>query len=326
MTAADADAAYTPRRPARHLQVDVRQHWRYHLRAWGDTRLVTPERPALVLCHGYMDVGASFQFLVDALHTLEGEHRYILAVDWRGYGLTEGPPTDHYWFNDYLGDLDALLRHPELGLNAGTQPVDLLGHSMGGNVVMHYAGLRPTHIRRLINLEGFGMPALPADQAPTRLAQWLDDLATPQALRPHDSAASVARRLRLNNPRLPADKADWLATHWARPAQDGQWHILGDAAHKRVHGQPYRVEEVLACWRRITAPLLWVEGDLTEMDQWWKGRYTREEFGQRLAQARHGQGASRQVRLSPAGHMLHHDQPEALAQALQAFLDGSAPA
>jgi pimeloyl-ACP methyl ester carboxylesterase len=27
------------------------------------------------------------------------------------------------------------------------------------------------------------------------------------------------------------------------------------------------------------------------------------------------------LQLTPAGHMLHHDQPEALARALQAFLD-----
>lgn len=32
---------------------------------------------------------------------------------------------------------------------------------MGGNVVMLYAGLRPQRIRRLINLEGFGMPDMP---------------------------------------------------------------------------------------------------------------------------------------------------------------------
>jgi pimeloyl-ACP methyl ester carboxylesterase len=29
----------------------------------------------------------------------------------------------------------------------------------------------------------------------------------------------------------------------------------------------------------------------------------------------------RKLQLTPAGHMLHHDQPEALARALQEFLD-----
>ena len=29
------------------------------------------------------------------------------------------------------------------------------------------------------------------------------------------------------------------------------------------------------------------------------------------------------LKLEPAGHMLHHDQPEALARALEEFLDGA---
>ena len=49
--------------------------------------------------------------------------------------------------------LDALLD----ALSPG-RPVDLLGHSMGGNIAMSYAGVRPARIRRLVNLEGFGLP------------------------------------------------------------------------------------------------------------------------------------------------------------------------
>ncbi|MBP6465089.1 MAG: alpha/beta hydrolase, partial [Rubrivivax sp.] len=40
---------------------------RYHLHTWGDASLARPGRPPLVLLHGWMDVGASFQFVVDAL-------------------------------------------------------------------------------------------------------------------------------------------------------------------------------------------------------------------------------------------------------------------
>ena len=52
---------------------------RYHVRTWGDER-----SPRLVLLHGWMDVSASFQFLVDAL---QGEW-YVVAPDWRGFGLS----------------------------------------------------------------------------------------------------------------------------------------------------------------------------------------------------------------------------------------------
>ena len=54
--------------------------------------------------------------------------------------------------------------------------IDLLGYSMGGNLVMIYAGLRPARIWRLINLEGFGMPQTKPHQALKRLLQWLDEL------------------------------------------------------------------------------------------------------------------------------------------------------
>ena len=38
------------------------------------------------------------------------------------------------------------------------QPVNLLGHSMGGNIASLYAGVRPDRVATLINVEGFGLP------------------------------------------------------------------------------------------------------------------------------------------------------------------------
>jgi pimeloyl-ACP methyl ester carboxylesterase len=277
----------------------------YHVTIWGGDAA----GPPLVLLHGWMDVGASFQFVVDALQS----ERLVLAPDWRGFGRTASPPgTDSYWFPDYLGDLDALL-----DALAPDSAVDLLGHSMGGNVVMSYAGVRPQRVRRLINLEGFGLPATRADMAPQRLLEWLDALKTPQTLKSYDSLDAVAARLRKNNPRLDADKAAWLAAHWSARGDDGRWHILGDAAHKRTNPVLYKVDEVLASWQRIAAPLLWVEGDSTELAQWWGNRYSKAEFHQRLAVV---PKVERHI-LADCGHMLHHDQPQALAALIDAFLD-----
>jgi pimeloyl-ACP methyl ester carboxylesterase len=80
---------------------------------------------------------------------------------------------------------------------------------------------------------------------------------------------------------------------------------------------PYQADEVIAAWQRIQAPLLWVEGSETLLERWWKGKYSRQEFGQRLAQVPRLQEAT----LDGAGHMLHHDQPAALAALLRDFLD-----
>jgi pimeloyl-ACP methyl ester carboxylesterase len=299
-------APYVPRLPGRSRWVDARG-LRHHVTEWG-LPAPTDDRPLLVLLHGWMDVGASFQFLVDALRT----PRCIVAPDWRGFGLTQAPPTDSYHFVDYLGDLDALLR-----TLAGGRPIDLVGHSMGGNVAMSWAGVRPEHVRRLVNLEGFGLPRTDPAAAPRRLRQWLDELAKPARLRSYESLDDVAARLQANNPLLSPARAAWLAPHWAQRGDDGRWHVRGDPAHKRVNPVPYRVEEVLAAWKAITAPVLWVEGDRTDVQKWWGHRYPRSEFEERLAVVA---DARRHV-LSPCGHMLHHDQPEALAALIDDFLD-----
>jgi pimeloyl-ACP methyl ester carboxylesterase len=187
---------------------------------------------------------------------------------------------------------------------------------MGGNVAMIYAGVRPERVRRLVNLEGFGLPESRPSQAPRRYRQWLDELRTPSPMRTYPSLDAVAERLVKNNPLLTPDKAAWLAPHWSEQRDDGQWHILGDPAHKRVNPTLYRKDEVLECWRQITAPMLWVEGDRTDVSKWWGDRYPRADFEARLAVLPNLQ---REV-LSPCGHMLHHDQPAPLAAAIERFL------
>ena len=302
---------YRVRRASRSEFVSLRG-LRIHLNVWGDASHVTPERPALVMLHGWMDVGASFQFVVDAM----ADERFVIAPDWRGFGLSDTPAGDGYWFPDYLGDLDALLDARLPG-----QAVDLVGHSMGGNIAMLYAGVRAARVRRLVNLEGFGMPDAPSKLAPGRYLKWLDELKQPRELRSYPSVEAVARRLRKTNPLLRPERAAWLAPRWSRRETDAggadAWVLLADPAHKLSNPVLYRKDEVLACWRQISAPLLWVEGDLTDISKWWGDRYTVAEFHERLTVVPRVE----KHRLSPAGHMLHHDQPEALAARLCAFLD-----
>lgn len=280
----------------------------YHVQVWGEA---APGRIPWVMLHGWMDVAASYQFVVDALHA---DH-YVIAPDWRGFGQTVVHDADHFWFPDYLADLDFLLNHYAPG-----QAVNLIGHSMGGNVAMLYAGVRPERIRRVVNLEGFGMPATVPAQAPGRYARWMDELQAlhrgGREMRNYDSLEGVAQRLMKTNPRLEPDKAAWLAGHWAREGAPGQWNILGHPAHKITNAQLYRVDEVQEIFKRITAPVLSVEASDSGIDQWWKGAYTLAEFHQRMqavAQLEH-------ARISNAGHMLHHDQPEHLAALLERFI------
>src|SRR5664279_6278785 len=227
-----APTAYQPRRVASSRFVEARG-LRHHLLEWGDPSLATPERPTLVMLHGWMDVAASFQFVVDALPS----ERHVLALDWRGFGASDTPAADTYFFPEYLGDLEIVL---DALFGRERAPIDLLGHSMGGNVAMLYAGVRPQQVRRLVNLEGFGMPRSKPSQAPGRMAKWLDELKTPTQLRPYPDLAAVADRLTRTNPLLRADRAAWLAAHWPRPTGVGDERmLLADAGRSRpVRGEP----------------------------------------------------------------------------------------
>ena len=105
---------------------------RYHVRHWGSA-----DAPKLFLLHGWMDVSASFQFMVDCME----KDWHVIAPDWRGFGLTERSGADTYWFADYIGDLEAIVDH-----YSPDEAIRLVGHSMGANVSTSYAGVRPQRI------------------------------------------------------------------------------------------------------------------------------------------------------------------------------------
>jgi len=279
---------------------------RYHLREWGPAD--APAHRTLVMLHGWMDVSASFQFVVDAL----APDWRVVAPDWRGYGLTDSGPGDCYWFPDYLADLEYILDDVYR-----REPARLVGHSMGGNVAMLYAGIRPQRVRALANLEGFGLRGARPEQTPARYAQWIDELKSGGSLRDYASREEVAARLMKTNPRLTADRAAWLAAHWATAGALGRYQVAGDPAHRIVNPTLYRIDEVLACWRSIECPVLWVEGAQTDVL-----RHVAASPAEAMQEVDRRRGALRDVEtvvIEDAGHMLHHDRPEQVARLISEF-------
>ena len=270
---------------------------RHHLTVWPGAD------PPIVLLHGFMDCGATYQFVVDELAT----GRTLLAPDWRGFGRSAWA-AEGYWFPQYFADLDALL--DACGLDA----VDLVGHSMGGNIALAYAGVRPERVRRVVTLEGFGMPDLSPGIAPARYREWLDQVRRPEPSTVFPSQSVLADVLRKRNPRLTPERAAFVAQAWAETLDDGRARLRFDPAHKRVNPVLYRRAEAEACWRSITAPVAYVAG-------------TESEFMARLK----GAGDPERMReliphleahvVEGAGHMLHHDQPARVAALIHRFLD-----
>ena len=274
---------------------------RYHIRTWGP-----PDGPRIFLLHGWMDVSASFQFLVDAF-TREWQ---VIAPDWRGFGLSAWQP-DGYWFPDYYADLEVLL-----DLYEPDRSARLVGHSMGGVIASVYAGIRPHRVAKLVSLEGLGLARQTPDQAPGRYAQWLDQLKQPSGFKPYRSFEEVAARLRNNNPRLSEEQAAFLARHWAKRAGTGEVVLVGDPRHRIVNPHLFRLEEAMACWRRVTAPVLLVAGKQSEM------RARMKDTPQQLAERKAAFADRREIELDDCGHMMHHDQPERLARVIEEFLGG----
>jgi pimeloyl-ACP methyl ester carboxylesterase len=264
------------------------------------------------MLHGWMDVGASFQFLVDAL----ARDWFVIAPDWRGFGRSEWCP-DGYWFVDYLADLEVLLDH-----FSPNEAARVVGHSLGGNVACLFAGLRPARISHAISLDGFGIPAEGPEVAPDKIAKWLDALRDPPSFAPYPSIAAVADRLQKNNSRLPRDKAEFLAAHWAEVRPDGSARLVSDPRHKLPFPHVYRMEEVLAVWRRVTSPVLWIGAEDSFVLKWLAGVQNASKTDAEAELKRRTGAFSnlKQITISDAGHMLHHDQPAAVAAAIEAFL------
>ncbi len=294
-----ADIIAPAMRQSESLFYDIRG-LRYHVRRW-------PGDPArrMVLLHGWMDVSASFQFLVDAL----APGWDVYAPDWRGYGLTDWVKADAYWFQDYVADLDLVLERIQ-----PDSPVNLVGHSLGGNVASVYAGTRPERVARFVNLEGFGMSRSKPEQAPARLQRWLGELREPPTLRPYVSFAALADRLQKNNPRLLRERAEFLARHWGKETPDGRVELRSDPAHKIVNATLSRYEEMIAFWRLVTAPVLWV--DAAESKTLKQIGIDSEDYAGRRAAYK----SLRYETVLEAGHMLHHDQPEKVARLIEDFL------
>jgi pimeloyl-ACP methyl ester carboxylesterase len=257
----------------------------------------------VVLVHGWGDTSETWQFVVDQLPP----ERTWVAMDMRGFGRTQRP-DDGYWFPDYLADLDALLDH--LSPDA---PLDLVGHSMGGNIVMLYAGARPQRVRKVVSLEAFGLPRTDAVQAPARYAEWLDEMKRGATFATYDSYEQFMRVLARRNPRTPPDRLEFVARSWARQGADGRIELWADPKHKHVNPVLYQRDQAEACWRAIVAPLLLVLAEESELTKRMAG-----ELGEERLRGLFSNLTTQIIR--GAGHMIHHERHEETAALLERFL------
>jgi pimeloyl-ACP methyl ester carboxylesterase len=294
---------YQPLRQARHETLRVRG-LDLHVTRWGPPPAVG-ESPICML-HGFLDAGGTFQFLVDALK----QDWPVLAVDWRGFGLSQWA-ADGYLFHDYIADLDELLEQV-----SPFAPARLLGHSMGGNIACLYAGVRPERVRCIVNLEGFGLPRTSPQESPQRMRRWLEQIKRPTQERSYNSFEQLAAVLRFRNSRFSPAVAAYVAQVWGTAEADGRVRLAADPRHNWVTPTVYRREDAEATWAQIRSPMLMLLGE-------------QSDYLKRLGEDGTIAGLQRIfpgvaiASVPDTGHMLHIDRPDLVAPLVEAFLEAN---
>ncbi len=285
---------------------DMRNHFvdcrglRLHVVEWPGSGEET-----VLLHHGFLDQARSWDPVAEAL---AGRYR-VLAVDARGHGdsgwIGEG---GYYHFQDYVFDLadvlDALVEGQAI----------LVGHSMGGMVCSLFSGAFPRRVKALVSIEGAGPPALQPSDAPGLMKGWIEGVrgARSRKARPLADVEEAAKRLQSYNPRITVAFARHLAVQGTRQAGNRGGRVWKfDPLHRTRGPQPFYLEQARAFWLRVSAPALLVTGGLSPF------RWDESENRECIPSAR-------RIQVKGAGHMVHHEQPQRLGEAILAFLDNSA--
>lgn len=270
---------------------------RLHLLEWGAGSRV-------VLClHGVQEHAHAWDFVAPRI-VAAGYH--VFALDWRGHGDSDWVGAGGYYhFADYTADLAAVVR--DLGGR-----VALVGHSMGGNAALTYAGTEPERVAALVSIEGLGPPDAEPESAPERFRTWLDDLERAERRgRRELTLAEGASRLRERFPLWSEATASHMA-ELGTVERGGKRVWKFDPLHQTRSPQPFYLRQAQAFWRRISCPVLYVEGTSSFIS------IQAPEIAARASMVR-----ALRVTIDGAGHHPHLEKPHELAKAVIDFLDAA---
>lgn len=273
---------------------------RHHLLEWGD------EGPVVLFLHGFLEHAHVWDQVAPALAET-GYHVY--ALDWRGHGDSEWVGAGGYYhFADYVADLSSVVR--ELGGRAA-----LVAHSMGGGAAVLYAGTEPERATALVSIEGLGVTDSDPAIAPDRYASWIGDLSRVADRRRSPLSLDAATALlRERFPRFSPSAARHMALFGSREVEGGrEWKF--DPLHQSGAPQPYYVAQARAFWRRVSCPVLYVEGGDSAF------HLPPEELRERLELL-----AARRQTIAGVAHHPHLEHPEELVRVLLRFLTAEIPA
>ncbi len=270
------------------------------LRLWEHPAAVNPA-PVVLLVHGYLDTGRSYDTVVDEL----AGKAHVFCLDWRGHGESAwASGGGSYHLLDHMKDLVWTLKALE---KKGT-PIDaLVAHSMGGNIAIMVAGSWPQLVPRLLMLDAFGPPSESPEAQPERLQRVLQQMLRTKTFRSFDSREAAIDRLRLANPYLSHQGAQRMVQHALKthPEDPSQLHFGFDPRLRGPTPVRYPEQTWLTFCKRIQGPVRVLRAERGYVPQG-------ELLDQRLA-------ACNDVALTNlpgTSHHLHVECPDIVAQSI----------
>ncbi|MCF6328531.1 MAG: alpha/beta hydrolase [Henriciella sp.] len=289
----------TNSRPTEHTFTSQRLKLSYAL--WDK-----PGAETIVLVHGGRDQKHSWDWV--ATH-LARKYR-VVAFDLRGHGKSQWSNDGDYGVMDHVFDLATLMD------DVVRSDAILIGHSLGGNIVLRYCGLFPDRVTKLVAIEGLGpSPKMLAQRnsqpIDERLRDWIEQrrkLSTrlPRVMQDPEQASA---RMRAAFTQLSETHIQHLTKTGITTNQDGtvSWAYDPAGMGRSPSDIPYQDFQFL--WTQVTCPTWLVYGARS-----WASD------PQKDGRASHFSNASVSI-IENAGHWLHHDQFDNFITALDAFLN-----
>jgi pimeloyl-ACP methyl ester carboxylesterase len=282
-----------PTGPGPTSRIYFSQRLRLHYVDWGN-----PAASPLVLVHGGRDHCRNWDWVAAELC----RDWHVIAPDLRGHGDSEWSKDGTYTLAGYIYDLAQLVHQQKLA------PVTIVGHSLGGNIALRYAGLYPENVARLIAIEGLGpSPKLLAERLGVpffdRMRAWIDEQRGLSGRMPRRYATieDARKRMQEANKHLSPAQTLHLTQHGVNQNEDGTYSWKFDNYVRSWPPYDMPAADVEGLWGRIACPTLLVYGQES-----WASNPAED------GRVRHFRSAE-VVSFEGAGHWVHHDKlPEVL--------------
>lgn len=259
-------------------------------------------KPALVLVHGGLDHARSWDWVARSLR----EHYHVYALDLRGHGNSAWAPGAMYSVAEHVLDLSVLLDI------IGDFPIRLIGHSLGGIIVLHYAGLYPERVHKVVSIEGIGFPEGHRIHSPAseRMRKWIERVREVEKRRQksYSSLDAAVARMKEANPHLSDEVARHLTLHGTNWDANGCMVWKFDNYVRAFSPYGHSIADAAEVYGHITSPALLFWG--------------LESFAPVPAtDPRVTAMANRRlVPVPKAGHWVHHDQLDLFLKETSTFL------